>query len=140
MPQCCPTDGVHLIIPEYEERIADASVFKSLMRYEAAILYFAMAAELMVIEATQTLVDEGKIDGRPLYDSAGEPKTRKMMAALAKFDPSLRELKKCFNTLYNWRNELAHGRSLPEADHRVTQALAITSRTKQKLHGWLIRH
>lgn len=141
-------------IPEYEERIADARVFKSLMHYEAAILYFAMAAELMVIEATQTLVDEEKIDGGPLYYSNCVPKTRKMMEALAKFDPSLRdkfdpslrelmgcrELKECFNTLLNWRNELAHGSSLPEADHRVTQALAITSRIKQKLHDWLIRH
>ena len=105
------TEG-SITLPEYEERIADARVFKSLTRYEAAILYFAMAAELMVIGATKALEDEGKIDGGPLWGPSCEPKTRKMMVALAKFDPSLRELKKCLNKLFDWRRDLAHGRAL----------------------------
>ena len=130
--------GASITIPEYEERMGDARVFASLMHFEAAILYFAMAAELMVIEAAQTLVNEGRIDGS-FYGRSGEPIPRKMMAALATLDSSLRELEKDFNKLFDWRRDLAHGRSLPDSDDQVTQAKKITGRIKQNLQDWLRR-
>jgi len=130
-------------IPHYEERLADARFLKSLLRYEAAILYFAMAAELMIIEAGEALFNLRKID-RPIDKKKNDgsfdrTKTRQIITAIAKHHIGFKPLKKKLNQLFDWRRDLAHGRPIPEADDRVADALAITLQTNQELQNWLRR-
>jgi hypothetical protein len=99
-----------ITVPLYEELITDAKTFRSQMSYDSAVLYSAIASELMLEKICQHIL---KIK-HSLSDTQCETIMSKLripgiLDLIQQLDPTLSIAYSDLNSVFRLRNKIAHG-------------------------------
>lgn len=121
-------------IPDHEELLHDAQNFRSNLRYDVAVLYAAIAAEIMFEKSCRHLLrkaglNDSQIDGILENRTAGS-----LSQLLKKLNGSI---KLEMGDLFKLRNQIAHGRDMAVKSEDAHEAISIALKLNVALQEYL---
>jgi len=118
----------------YEELLYDAKTFRSHMRYDASVLYAAIASELMLEEACITLLKtKGGLNEKQCETIVGKLRNPQLLELIHELYPNLPIKDKEARKLFELRNKIAHGRIKTVTAKEANLALATAEQLKHDL-------
>lgn len=122
----------------HDELLHDAKTFRSQMRYDAEVLYAAIASELMLEKACGTLLRrKGGLNDRQCDSIVSKLRIPQLLELINELDPSLPVKEKDTKKLFQLRNKIAHGSIKTVTYKESNEALGIAEQLKQNLEGIL---
>jgi len=118
----------------YNELLYDAKTFRSHLRYDASVLYAAIASELMLEEACTTLLKaEGGLKEKQCETIIGKLRNPQLLELIHELDPNLPVKDKEARKLFEIRNKIAHGRIRTVTAKEANLAIGMAEQLKHDL-------
>ena len=123
-------------LPFYEELLYDARTFRDHMQYDTAILFAAVATEVVLKEACLKLLSNKRGLSSSLCDSRlRNMKVRSLVKLMKELEPSSQVNQKDIEWLFDQRNKIAHGKTRISTWQDAATAIKITKTLKRQLSG-----
>ena len=122
----------------HDELLYDAKTFRSHMRYDASVLYAAIASELILEKACSSLLGiKGGLNDKQCEATVSKLRKPQLLELIHELDPSLPVKDKDTKKLFRLRNKIAHGKVKTITWQEANEALSIAEQLKQHLAGTL---
>lgn len=119
----------------HDELLYDAKTFRSQMRYDASVLYAAIASELMIEEACSGLLRGKGLSDRQSQSIVSKLRNPERLEMIHELDPSIPVKDKELRKLFELRSKIAHGRVKTVAPQEANEALSTAEQLKRNLAG-----
>ncbi len=122
----------------HDELLNDAKVFRSQMRYDSAVMYAAIASELMLKKALGNLLrKKNNMSDKQCDTIISTLNIRQLIKLINETDPSLSVKYADVKKLFELRNKIAHGKTLIVTGQEASEAIVISEQLKQIIAGYL---
>jgi len=126
------------LVSLYDELLYDAKTFRSHMRYDASALYAAIASELMLEQACESLLrTKSNLNNKQCEVKLRKLNKHQILNLIRELDASVPVKYEDVRKLFNLRNNIAHGKAQTVTGQEAAEAISTAEQLKQHLAGIL---